>query len=224
MPKFIEPMLSEHISGLAFSGAARRSSIFMLRPPPVVMLMTASDACLMRGRNCMKTSGSGVGSPVLGSRACSWMIAAPASAAAMLCSAISSGVIGSASDMVGVWMAPVMATLMMTLLVAWAMAGTPNDCRSDRRRPRQGRDRRQDEKRHDGKGEGAAKDALWTLAHPCPEPGGAPAGRMLPLDQRLEHREPVGLGGRLVPADAVDAREAQRYPRFVAGRALHAVE
>ena len=65
MPKFIEPMLSEHISGLATSGAASRCSTVMLRPPPVVMLMTASVACLMRGRNCMNTAGSGVGPAVL---------------------------------------------------------------------------------------------------------------------------------------------------------------
>ena len=59
-------MLSEHISGLARSGAASRSSSVMPWPPPVVMLMTASVACLMRGRNCMKTSGSGVGRPSFG--------------------------------------------------------------------------------------------------------------------------------------------------------------
>ena len=87
-------MLSEHISGFACSGAASRSSTVMPRPPPVVMLITASVDCLMTGRNCMKTSGSGVGLPSIGSRACRWMMAAPASAAAMDCSAISCGVIG----------------------------------------------------------------------------------------------------------------------------------
>ena len=41
-------------------------------------------------------------------------MAAPASAAPIAWLAISSGVIGNASDMVGVWMPPVMAQLMMT--------------------------------------------------------------------------------------------------------------
>ena len=50
-------------------------------PPPVVMLTTASDACLITGRNSMNTSGSGVGRPSFGSRACRCTIAAPASAA-----------------------------------------------------------------------------------------------------------------------------------------------
>ena len=55
-------------------GAPRR---VMFRPPPVVMLITASVACLIRGRNCMNTSGSGVGAAVCGSRACRCRIDAP---------------------------------------------------------------------------------------------------------------------------------------------------
>ncbi len=94
MPKFIEPMLSEQSSGLARRGAASRSSMLMPSEPPVVMLMTESQFCLMRGRNCMKTLGSGVGLPSLGLRACRWMIDAPASDAAIDSRAISSGVIG----------------------------------------------------------------------------------------------------------------------------------
>jgi hypothetical protein len=81
-------MLSEHISGDARSGAASRSSIVICTLPPVVMLITASVDCLMRGRNCMKTAGSGVGLPSLGSRACKCRMAAPASAAPIACSAI----------------------------------------------------------------------------------------------------------------------------------------
>ena len=88
------PMLRLHISGLACSGAARRSSTVMPRPPPVVMFTTASVLCLMIGRKRMNTAGSGVGSPVSGLRACRWMMAAPASAAAIDWAAISSGVIG----------------------------------------------------------------------------------------------------------------------------------
>src|SRR6202171_4913991 len=114
-PKFIEPMLSEHISGLAASGAARRSCTVMFWPPPVVTLMTASQFCLITGRNCMKTLGSGVGRPSTGSRAWRWMIAAPALAAAIDSSAICFGVIGRCGDIVGVWMEPVIAVVMMTL-------------------------------------------------------------------------------------------------------------
>src|SRR5580698_9294246 len=44
------------------------------------------------------------------------MMAAPASAASIDCAEICCGVIGSASDMVGVCMAPVIAHEMMTLL------------------------------------------------------------------------------------------------------------
>ncbi len=116
MLKFIEPMLRLHISGLACSGAARRSSIVMPRPPPVVMLITASVDCFTTGRNCMNTAGSGVGRPSFGSRACRWMMEAPASAAAMDSRAISAGVIGRCGDIEGVWMAPVTAQVMMTLL------------------------------------------------------------------------------------------------------------
>src|SRR5215831_8451553 len=108
-------MLSEHISGENFMTPASRSSTVMVGEPPVVMLTTASVACLMRGRNCMNTAGSPVGRPSCGLRACRCRIAAPASAAPIACEAIWSGVIGKASDMVGVWMAPVMAQLMMTL-------------------------------------------------------------------------------------------------------------
>src|SRR3546814_2973525 len=76
-------------------------------------------------------AGSPVGSPVSGTRAWRWMIDAPASAAAMDCSAISSGVMGSAGDMVGVCADPVIAQVMITffaiscslklLYVSWAM-------------------------------------------------------------------------------------------------------
>src|SRR3546814_4441221 len=60
-------------------------------------------------------AGSPVGSPVSETRAWRWMIDAPASAAAMDCSAISSGVMGSAGDMVGVCADPGIAQAMITL-------------------------------------------------------------------------------------------------------------
>ena len=55
------PMLRLHISGLARTGAARRSSRVMPRPPPVVMFITASVLCLMTGRKRMNTCGVGGG-------------------------------------------------------------------------------------------------------------------------------------------------------------------
>src|SRR5215472_3416722 len=80
------------------------------------MLTTALVACLMRGRNCMNTSGSGVGRPSFGSRAWRCRIAAPASAAAIASRAISSGVSGRYGLIVGVWIEPVTAQVMTTLL------------------------------------------------------------------------------------------------------------
>src|SRR5215468_1799133 len=114
-------MLSEHISGENVSAAAIRSSSVMITLPPVVMLMTASQLCLMRGRNWRNTSGSGDGRPSLGSRACRCRIVAPALAASIDWVAIWSGVIGSASDMVGVWIEPVTAQVMTTLLASWGI-------------------------------------------------------------------------------------------------------
>src|SRR5262245_34962670 len=109
-----------------------RSSTAMVGVPPVVMLMTASVDCLMRGRNCMNTAGSPVGRPSCGLRACRCRIAAPASAAPMACSAIWSGVTGKASDMVGVWIEPVTAQVMMTLSDFAAIVSLPMDWRIDR--------------------------------------------------------------------------------------------
>jgi hypothetical protein len=48
-------------SGCAWRAAARRSSIVIVIAPPVVMFTTASVSALIRGRNCMNTSGSAVG-------------------------------------------------------------------------------------------------------------------------------------------------------------------
>src|SRR5437764_14977504 len=79
------------------------------------MLTTAPVDCLIRGRNCMNTSGSGVGRPSFGSRAWRCRIAAPASAAAIASRAISSGVSGRWGLIVGVWIDPVTAQVMTTL-------------------------------------------------------------------------------------------------------------
>ena len=53
------------------------------------------------------------------------MIAAPASAAAIDCSAISPGVIGRWGDIVGVWIEPVTAQVMITLRFLAAMNFLP---------------------------------------------------------------------------------------------------
>ena len=66
----------------------------------------------MRGRNGAKASGVWSGWPVCGSRACRCTIAAPASAAPIAASAISSGVTGRCGDIDGVWIAPVTAQVM----------------------------------------------------------------------------------------------------------------
>src|SRR6188474_1047764 len=114
-------MLNEHISGLHCRGAASRSCTVMLWPPPVVILMTASQPSLIAGRNSMNTLGSGVGRPSFGSRACRWMIAAPAFAAAIDSSAISFGVIGRCGVIVGVWIEPVTAHVIITFLLGAAI-------------------------------------------------------------------------------------------------------
>src|SRR5215510_15983938 len=120
-------MLNEHISGLHWSGAASRSCTVMLWPPPVVMLITASVASLIGGRNSMNTFGSGVGRPSFGSRACRWMIAAPAFAAAIDSSAICFGVIGRCGVIVGVWIEPVTAHVFITFLLEPAATFTPSE-------------------------------------------------------------------------------------------------
>src|SRR3954451_12629632 len=105
--------------------------------PPVVMLITASVVDAMTGTNWRYTSGFGVGRPSDGSRACRWMIAAPASAASIDCLAICSGVSGRYSDIDGVWVDPVIAQEMMTLrfeffIVFLTVNGAPvhyQDCR-----------------------------------------------------------------------------------------------
>src|ERR1700674_5783405 len=46
-PKFIEPMLSEATSGLKVAAGFTRSSIDMVGAPPVVMLITTLERCLI---------------------------------------------------------------------------------------------------------------------------------------------------------------------------------
>ena len=81
----------------------------------------------------MNTSGLGVGLPSSGLRAWRWMIAAPASAASIDCSAISEGVNGRCGDMVGVWIEPVAAHVMITFFCFAAMQVSPREIRYGRR-------------------------------------------------------------------------------------------
>ncbi len=110
-------MLSEATSGLNVSAGFTRSCTVMYGAPPVVRLTTALVACLMRGRKRAKASGLWSGRPVVSSRACRCTMAAPASAAPIAASAISSAVTGRWGDIDGVWIAPVTAQVMMTLLL-----------------------------------------------------------------------------------------------------------
>src|SRR6478735_9470677 len=108
-------MLRLATSGLSARAGPARSATGIVAAPPLVRLITTFDVCLMRGRNFANSSGVWSGAPVFGSRACKCTIAAPASAAPMVASAISSGVTGKCGDIDGVWIEPVMAQVMMTL-------------------------------------------------------------------------------------------------------------
>src|SRR5713101_7168802 len=119
----MEPMLSEATSGFNCSAGCSRSSMLIVGAPPVVRLMTTSEAALIFGRKRMNIFGSCVGRPSVGSRACRCTIAAPACAAPIAPSAISSGVTGRCGDIVGVWIAPVTAQVMMTLPCGAAIPG-----------------------------------------------------------------------------------------------------
>src|SRR6266513_1150492 len=102
-------MLSEATSGFSCSAGCSRSSMAMVGAPPVVRLITALQAALIFGRKRRNIFGSCVGRPSAGSRACRCTIAAPACAAPIAPSAISSGVTGRCGDMLGVWIEPVTA-------------------------------------------------------------------------------------------------------------------
>src|SRR6202000_2844286 len=127
-------------------------------PPPVVMLTTASQREWISGRNWANTSGSGVGRPVSGSRACRCRIAAPACAAATAWSAISPGVTGSWSDGDGTWIEPVRAQLTITLRVGMVLRRrwSESPLRRLRADPEPVAHRGQSEQR----GEGATNDSV----------------------------------------------------------------
>src|ERR1044072_4956577 len=108
-------MLRLATSGLNTAAGLTRSSIDMVGAPPVVMLITAAQRCLMTFRNGANASGDWSGRPSFGSRACRCTTAAPASAAPIAASAISLAVTGIAGDIDGVWIEPVTAQVMMTL-------------------------------------------------------------------------------------------------------------
>ena len=87
-------MFSEATSGFSCSAGCSRSSTSIVGAPPVVRLITTLDAALIFGRKARNRSGSCEGLPSSGLRACRWTIAAPASAAPIAASAISSAVTG----------------------------------------------------------------------------------------------------------------------------------
>src|SRR5437763_3686407 len=111
-------------SGLNVAAGLTRSSIDMVGAPPVVMLMTASQRCLMTLRNGANASGDWSGRPSFGSRACRCTTAAPASAAPIAASAISLAVTGICGDIDGVWIEPVTAQVIMAF---WLLAILPPD-------------------------------------------------------------------------------------------------
>ena len=87
-------MFRDATSGANFIEGWMRSSMVMKGEPPLVRFRTAFVRALICGRNLAKASGDWSGLPVTGSRACWWMMAAPASAAPTDASIISSGVTG----------------------------------------------------------------------------------------------------------------------------------
>ena len=94
-------MFSDATSGLKAATGFSRSSTVMVGAPPVVMLMTQSDFCLITLRNGANASRLWSGRPSCGFRACRCTSAAPASAAPIAASAISEAVIGRCGDIVG---------------------------------------------------------------------------------------------------------------------------
>src|ERR1044071_5574088 len=111
-------MLRLATSGLNVAAGFAPSSIVVVGAPPVVMLITALELCLITFRNGANASGDWSGRPSFGSRACRCTTAAPASAAPIAASAISLAVTGIAGDIDGVWIEPVTAQVMMTLFLA----------------------------------------------------------------------------------------------------------
>ncbi len=83
------------------------------------MLTTQSERCLITWRNGLKASGDWSGWPVSGLRAWRCTIAAPASAAPIAASAISSGVTGRWATSRAYGSRPVTAQVMMTLPLTW---------------------------------------------------------------------------------------------------------
>src|SRR4051812_34220253 len=194
IPKLKLPMLSEHSSGLNRRTAASRSSSDIPRPPPVVMLITASVPSWIVGRKRPKTSGSGVGRPVSGWRACRCRIAAPASAAPTACSAISAGVMGRCGVSDGTWIAPVTAQLMIVFFCLRAIGSDLRGFWGDR--PAEPRLRELD---HLARDEGELQRGLRIGARPA---GVEDAGGR--VERRAERRRPA--------AQRVDDR-AQRDER-----------
>ena len=119
--------MSEATSGAKVAAGLTRSSTVIVAAPPVVMLITQFERCLITCRNGANASSDWSGRPSLGLRACKWTIAAPASAASIAAWAIWSAVTGRYGDIDGVWIEPVIAQLMMILLLCATLA-LPDPC------------------------------------------------------------------------------------------------
>ena len=115
--KISGPMLSEHSSGCAACAPSRRASSDIVALPPVEMLMTASVASLIRGRNAMKCSADGTGAAIDGIARMQMQDrrAGLGGFDAGLCDL--SGVTGRYGDIDGVWIEPVGAQVIMTFRV-----------------------------------------------------------------------------------------------------------
>ncbi len=87
-PKFIEPDSTPEMSGFASSPVVR-SSIVMSLAPPVETIVSTSQPARMRSIASTNSSGRPLGVPS-SSRTCRWATVAPAAAASIVESAISS--------------------------------------------------------------------------------------------------------------------------------------
>ena len=120
-PKFIEPDSTPEMSGFA-SRPVVRSSIVMSLAPPVETMVRISEPARMRSIASTNSSGRPLGVPS-SSRTCRWATVAPAPAAPMVESAISSVVYGMFGLFSRKTSAPVIAHVTTTGSLFQALAG-----------------------------------------------------------------------------------------------------
>ena len=90
-PKFIDPVSTPHMSGLARRPPIRSSMLIVLDPPVDTLVTARGEPALIWSMTATNSSGRPLGVPS-SSRTCSATIAAPASTDRRLDSAISVGV------------------------------------------------------------------------------------------------------------------------------------